>query len=389
MPVIALIGYFVYSKKFNSIKRRSFPKPGPAEFAMAVFLAITIANVYLFQSNPLPYIILVYDRIFIPMCLYILVRVIEPRQNDLERILPIAMFLIMIESLIGILSQTAPHLVPAEWAFHQGERAVGTFTSAHGYTMSMVFFILLLYHGAMQRKSGIVRTIYLIGVAFGVMGILLSFTRGSWLGAIVVGVGLIILYPKNTLRFAGLLVTFMAILGMTIFSDQVDFALDRIDSEDTALDRLVIWDAGRQMIEKKPLFGWGYGDYSLYAPQFQQRIQNYIAANPHASHNSLITIAAELGIPALLAFLFPFLWWLILSPTVWSKIPKSGFWSQPLLAVLWLVILDIFIETTFTDIRHSTYNQGIWWITLALIANMIYSYKSTNDLKILVRRVKK
>ncbi len=181
----------------------------------------------------------------------------------------------------------------------------------------------------------------------------------------------------------------MIVLSLTVLSTQLDFASERLSSEDTALDRLVIWDAGRQLIERKPFFGWGYGDYSEHAPQFQQRVQNYVAANPHASHNALITIAAEIGILGLLAYLFPVFWWLLNTPSVWTKMPKSGFWSRQLLGILWLVILDILVESTFTDPRHSTYVQGIWWITLALIANIIYTYNSKDDLKIQVKRINK
>jgi O-antigen ligase len=387
MPVMAVVGYIVFSKRFNALKRRSFPKPSPADIAILFFLSITLINIFVFQADRTPYLILIYDRIFVPICLYFFVRIVEPREMDFKRFLPIIFVLVVIETFVGLLSQTAVSLIPAEWASIQGERAVGTFDNAHGYTMSLAFFILLLYHGAMQTKSKTIRVIYLIGVAMGLFGVLISFTRGSWLGSFVVGLGLIALYPKQTLKFGLILIAGMVVLSLTVFSTQLDFAGERISSEDTALDRLVIWDAGRQLIERKPFFGWGYGDYSEYAPQFQQRVQNYVSANPHASHNALITIAAEIGIPGLLAFLFPVFWWLVNTPSVWSKMPKSGFWSRQLLGVLWLVILDILVETTFTDARHSTYVQGIWWITLAFIANIIYSYNSRDNLKIHVKRI--
>ncbi len=139
MPLMAVIGYIVFSKKFNAMKRRSFPKPSPAEFAILIFFSITLINVIVFQSDSTPYIILIYDRIFIPLCLYFFVRMVEPRETDLKRLLPIIFVLVVIESLVGLLSQTAVGLIPAEWASFQGERAIGTFDNAHGYTMSLSF----------------------------------------------------------------------------------------------------------------------------------------------------------------------------------------------------------------------------------------------------------
>ncbi len=170
MPLMAVIGYIVFSKKFNAMKRRSFPKPSPAEIAILIFFSITLINIIVFQSDSTPYIILVYDRIFIPLCLYFFVRMVEPRETDLKRLLPIIFVLVVIESFVGLLSQAAVGLIPAEWASFQGERAIGTFDNPHGYTLSLAFFILLLYHGAMHTDSKIVRAIYLIGVAMGLFG---------------------------------------------------------------------------------------------------------------------------------------------------------------------------------------------------------------------------
>ena len=75
------------------------------------------------------------------------------------------------------------------------------------------------------------------------------------------------------------------------------------------------------------------------------------------------------------------LWWLWLTFKVWPRLPKTGFWSRPLLVVFWMVILDHIVVNFFSDMRLSPYGMGIWWITLGLIANMVDTHLQANDLR--------
>ena len=83
-----------------------------------------------------------------------------------------------------------------------------------------------------------------------------------------------------------------------------------------------------------------------------------------------------MGIPALVLFVFPVVWWFLRSAKAWPLMPSRGFLSRSFLVVLWLVILDHFVVNTFSDMRHSTYGMGMWWITLALIAHVVELYLS-------------
>jgi O-antigen ligase len=233
----------------------------------------------------------------------------------------------------------------------------------------------------MQCKLGLIRFALLFTGSLGAIGVFLSFSRGSWLGGIVAATGLLVMYPKPVIRMTIMLLIVMSLLGSSILATQMAFARERMNSENTAKDRWVIWDAGLQMTARKPLFGWGYGDYTLYAGQFQRRVQNYVASAPHASHNSYIAIAAEMGVPALLVFAFPLLWWLSLTFKVWPRLPKTGFWSRSLLIVFWMVILDHIVVNFFSDMRLSSYGMGMWWITQGLIANMVDTYVQAHDLR--------
>jgi O-antigen ligase len=355
---------------------------GRADFATLLYLGLALTNIFWFQSSPLAYLYLFYDRVFVPICLYWLVRLVAPSEGDVRRLIPIASALVLVESAAGVLSWFAPQLLPPDWLGYQGERATGSLAYPHAYTTTLLFFSFLLFQAAMQRKPGLVRSMFLCTFGFSAICIFLSFSRGSWLGGLAAAVGLLLMYPKVAIRLAAILLILMAILGSGVLSKEMAFAQERLNSEDTANDRWVIWDAGLRLIAAKPFFGWGYGNYDTYAWEFQTRVNNYVAANAHASHNNYIAIAAELGLPALFLFAFPVMWWLALTLKVLPRMPKEGFGSRALLVIFWMVILDHSIVNLFSDMSRSMYGMGMWWITLGLIATMINTYHHPSDMSL-------
>ncbi len=75
--------------------------------------------------------------------------------------------------------------------------------------------------------------------------------------------------------------------------------------EDTAEGRLITGAKSLGMIDRKPLFGWGYGRYDFFDENFRVQIGNIVNENDKTSHNTFLTVMAEQGIPALLLYLFP------------------------------------------------------------------------------------
>ncbi len=70
-----------------------------------------------------------------------------------------------------------------------------------------------------------------------------------------------------------------------------------IKSSDT---RLALWQAGMHMVEDHPLAGIGLGE-------FKAEVELYAAGHKnldHIAHNSYLALAAEMGLPALAAYLF-------------------------------------------------------------------------------------
>jgi O-antigen ligase len=339
---------------------------------MVVFLGWVLLNIYSnHPSENQSYLIDLYDKLFVPFCLYWWVRSSAPSEQYLKQLIPGAFALVIFEVVIGLLSWLRREMLPVQWVGYLNNRTIGTLRWAHAYSITLVFFSLLLFQAAMYQKSRATRLTLLFAVGVGFVGVFLSFSRGAWLGGVAALVGLLYLYPKPVLRLAVVVLIIMSILGSTVLSKQIAYANQRLNSEGTAIVRFVIWDAGMQLIERKPFFGWGYGDYTSNVGQFQRQVFNSEATYAVPSHNTFISFAAELGVPGLLLYLFPAMWWLGISFKRWQFLPQTGFWSRKLLIIFWLLLLAHSITSFFSDIRVSTYGLSLWWVSLGWIATMV------------------
>jgi O-antigen ligase len=355
------------------IRKREPVRIGPAELAMLLFLALAVGNILLASSDPMESLQQFYDRLVVPFCAYWLVRVLAPDERDLKRLLWVAILTVIIQVAIGFVAWYAPQALPPEWLGRAGSRTTGTFGNAAVYSTTLMFLALLLFHEAMQSEPSKRRTVLLSVFALGLVGVVFTFSRGSWLAGAAVLLGLVLLYPKMTIRLTVLLATLGFILGITLLSDEVEFAVQRLTTEETAEGRVVLLNAGLGMVESKPLFGWGYDTYDIYDDEFKEPVGDIPVRSDNTSHNTYMTLVVELGLFALLLYLFPVTYWLLASLSVWGRLPPHGFWSRRLLGIFWLVVVAHVIASNFMDmIRFRPFGTTMWWLALGLIANMVY-----------------
>jgi O-antigen ligase len=362
------------------IRKREPVRFGRAELAMLLFLLLVLTNIVLLTPDPAQEFIRFYDRLFIPFCMYWLVRLAAPTEKDLKRLVWVGFITVLAQSLLGIIGWFAPQMLLPQWLGRAGERTVGTFGNPAVYTSTLLFLSLLLFQYGMQSKSRWIRLVSLFTLSLTFFCVFLSFSRGSWLGGLLVLVGLMFVYPKVVLRltFAGLVL--MLILGSTVLSDQIAFAYQRLFVTESAEGRVLGAASAIRMVEEKPWLGWGFGAYDLYDEEFKTRLGN-ITVRETSSHNTYLLILVEMGLISLLFYMFPVVWWLMLSRKVWGRLPENGFWSWRLLAVLWLLMLDHFTVGSFMEmIQSNLFGTTIWWLALALIANLVYPYLKLGDI---------
>ncbi|MBI5030577.1 MAG: O-antigen ligase family protein [Chloroflexi bacterium] len=366
--------WLVLMQSWMGSSKRLNVRFGLAEFVMAISLLWSLGSIFILGQSGLGSLIDLYDRIFVPYCMYWLIRLIALTAEDLRRFLPAAFITWITQAAIGLASWFMPSLLPPQWLGEAGERVVGTFKNPAVYTTTVMFLGLLLFQYLINSKSNGRRLVAVIALALTLFCVLMSFSRGSWVGGSLALLGLLMVYPRVMTRLLMIGVVLIVILGNTVFTSEVEFANERLNDTGTVSSRLLTGAKSLGMIEARPLFGWGFGNYDLFDDAYRVITidPDSVREGDHTSHNTFFTIMAEQGIPALVFYLFPALWWFLTTIALWQRMPATGFWSRTLIALLWLLILDHLTVSMFMDmLRFNTFGTTIYWMALGLIANVL------------------
>jgi O-antigen ligase len=198
----------------------------------------------------------------------------------------------------------------------------------------------------------------LAGTLIVTFALLLTLTRSAWLGWLVaVSVLLILRWPRALVFAAPLLVFFVTLMPLPLFSRVVSSFDTRQSSN---LDRIRMIEAGVEIIKDYPLLGVGPANvkevYPLYrkhdAPRF--RI-------PHL-HNNVVQLWAERGILALAAYVLLMVLFLRECWRGWRG-PESCFAEAGVAVVVALATAGMF-EFNFGDTE-------VFWILLDSMALVI------------------
>lgn len=373
------LGITILARMFKLKKYRPL-RLGWPELAMLVYLAVGVISILLTRSQPLKIIYVLYERTFVPFTAYWFMRSISPDDKDLQRLIPFMVVLCLAESVIGVVSWYAPGVLPRMWLARNqvGVRTTGTFTEAAAYTTALMWLMLFIFHYATTRTEGAKRAFLMLTFGLGLVCIFLSFSRGSWLAALFVMLGLFYLYPKPVTSLILIVLPVTVILSATVMANEVTYAYERLTGEagkQSAESRLIHGQAGKKMFLVRPFLGWGYGNYDLYDWKFMERVENVAPGswdiNHGTSHNTYLTMLAETGAIGFLAYAFPAAWWLGLTIKALPRLPQQGFWSRKLLMIMWLSVGFYILVAQILDMRFFWFNHTMLWLTLGLISNMV------------------
>ncbi len=340
------------------------------DLALAAFLLLAIANIWLLGGNPVRMSVAFYDKVIIPICLYWLIRVIEPRANELRALLWVFLWLVFLQFAVAALSWFAPSVLPFAWLGRAGERAVGTVGGPGPYTVTLMVGGLLAVAYLPQVRSAFGRVALYGVIAAAFIGVAISLSRGSWLGAALVFIGLGIFYRGMATRLLAVLAVLVAAL-LVAPGSPLAMATERLGDIDTAESRLLTNNAAVRMIQERPLTGFGYGNFEFFDESYKERLGD-IPVEEGSAHQTYLALAAENGVPALVLYMFPaaFLLWLTVSR--WRSIRAQHPMHARLLVVLWLALVHQFAVTSFMDMLHgSPWGTAMWWLCLGLIHVLI------------------
>jgi O-antigen ligase len=366
------------------LKKYSPVQPGPVALTMVALGAMGIISVFA-TGNHWKLTISVHDELMVPFMAYWLTLLSNSPRQNLKRLIPLMLLIYLAQCVIGLVSWFAPQAIPSIWqSWLIGDRVAGTFKQPGAYACVLILCIVFLYHEAMDRERGPVRTFLILAVSLGIVCIFLSFTRSAWLAGILVLLALLYLYPKSTVWFLLVIVPIAVILSTGLISREFAYATERLYDEQTADSRVVLAHAGARMFYARPVLGWGFGNYDRYDWKFIERVGNSAPTRwdieRGGSHNTYLTLLAEMGAVGFFLYFFPVIWWLGLTIKALPRLPKEGFWGRRLLIIMWVPISAHLVVGQTIDMRFFPYCVTLFWINLGFIANMVQTCLQSSDL---------
>lgn len=371
LPLVTLL--LVVLGALARVNDRRMPRLGWPEVLMAAYVVAGFLSIAYTSDTALATAYLFYERVVIPMCLYLLVRLLQPEEDTLRVLYPVVLAILLIQSLVGILSWIAPGLVPPIWLAHAGQRTNGTFRDPDVFGTMVLLCGLVLLHGGLSSARRWGRVLGMMAFSWALLMAFMTFSRGNWFAGLVVLAGTLVVYRQYARVVAGfLVVVLLVLLGSGVLTKQAQFAQERLTSqqaEESALVRLPVALAALRMLEEKPLAGWGYGNFDRYSRPFQGRVADLVSPEkPHASHNFFLTILAEQGLVGFALFVGPMFLWLRRTRANLSNLLPS---ERRLVLSLWLGVSAYVIVNNFS-VMKTPFGLGCWWLTLGLIATLVH-----------------
>jgi len=208
--------------------------------------------------------------------------------------------------VIDLWRTTALYLVLrglVEWlsgANNLGERVSGGLSVYMTYAGLLLVLVPLLGSRGLSGGRRGTRLADVAVAAAGALAMALTLTRGAYVG-LAIGLLAVLLAARPRLAFA-------APFAVALFFVLMPLAVrDRLMSvtnpkDVTMNDRVAMWKAGGAMIAERPLFGVGPGRVKALYPVYRQ--SGWVDPHPGHLHNNIVMIAAETGVPSLLAYLW-------------------------------------------------------------------------------------
>ncbi|MFA5410283.1 MAG: O-antigen ligase family protein [Candidatus Omnitrophota bacterium] len=191
--------------------------------------------------------------------------------------------------------------------------------------------------------------------------LMLTVSRGAWFGFIAS-----LLFVSIWIKAMGL---FFLVLGIFIIATHQFYApllKDRLAnffvfSDNSSVDRNMIWEIAGRMFMRRPLIGLGLGTFMFNFSKFAAG--GYPYSIPYA-HNCYLQIAAEIGIFGLVSFLSILILFFSYGIDLIVTRQKTFFWYV-LLASL-AAILAYSIQMTVDTSLYSLDLGALFWFTLGL-----------------------
>jgi|GEM_PF-2508535 len=218
-------------------------------------------------------------------------------EKTLRQILIILVGVVILEAIFGAL-QVLAHRDILGRPFTESVRACGTLSYPNDLGFALGVFLPFLFALFLGEKDFSRRIFYLGGFLFGLLGLILTFTRGAWLGTALA------LFLVATLKNKKLLLWLVLLGLLPLFFSPVRQRLQSTSLK-SEYSRQYIWKHTPELIKQKLFLGWGLDNFK---PVFFKKYPDLPESEKghFHPHNLYLNIAFQTGIFGLATFLLMF-----------------------------------------------------------------------------------
>ena len=314
-PLMALL---VVGWVARGIARRDLPlRGGPLGLPLALLLLALLVSTLAAGRLGLAYKETIKWLELVVVYLFCLAALREPgRQRAMLAVLFIAGGL---EAAYGVF-QYATGLGPAAFTIGEALRAYGHFEQPNPFAGYLATILPLALALAVRRREPRLALLAAAAVVATGVGILLSLSRGAWVGVLAAVGTMLVTWGPASRRWlapgAGALILLVLLTATNVvpggWSDRLvaiaenfgvfDVRTVEVTGENFAVvERMAHWQAAWYMLLDHPLLGVGVGNYPAAYDEYA--LPGWPEALGHA-HNYYLNMAAEAGLPGLAALLF-------------------------------------------------------------------------------------
>jgi len=306
----------------------------------------------------------------------------DPENNFRKKVIEIIIIFAIIESIYGIvqyLTGIDPLRIEKSTPFSPIQRIRGTLGhwNALGGMLGMVYplcLAVIYYYFRIKNKTFY---FYIFGISVISICLILTFTRGAWLGVIC---GLIIMGISKNKKL--LIFPLIFILLIFLVPQSRNRIINSIKKPD--IERMFVWESTIDMIKKKPIFGWGQDTfqnefYTHYTTnlkarkildEFGKRVFDVRGIHFH-THNVYIGLIQETGIFGLIVFL-------TILFTIFKRIililkNNFNFWEKTLTWGILGVIVDFSVHGLLDYPLRAETAYMFWFL-----AGLLFSFDKKN-----------
>ncbi len=210
-------------------------------------------------------------------------------------------------------------------------------------------------------KNRFVFPLLLVSLFFQLLVLLFTLSRGSWIALLSSSLILLYLFIGDKKKYAiittGAIVFFL--ISYIVLIGPQDIKPSSREIGGTIVKRNTIWTIGVESIGKHPLFGAGLN---------RIRLRPDIGYELSHTHNHLIHTAAELGIPAVIAYMAILIGAGYMCVRVWKR-EKSGWLKMAVLGLGWGQVAHL-IFGIGDSVPLGAKPGIVFWVSIAMITSI-------------------